>query len=95
MPKRKTYRSLQHWMEATNTSQTILRTLVQQRAGIYISKSAMSAILTGAHRCSLLKGIALSRVTGVPVEKLVEWPTARSRRILGPPKSEQVVTSGQ
>jgi hypothetical protein len=68
------YQSLQDWMERTGTNQTELRRLVYDRTGLSISKGHMSSILTGRFRCSLQKAIALHRVTGVPVEKLVKWP---------------------
>ena len=70
------YESLQDWMERTGHNQTALRRLVAEQTGVVISAPHMSGILTGRWRCSLEKAIALSRVTGVPVEKLTEWPRA-------------------
>lgn len=61
-------------MERTGTSQTELRQMVFDRTGLHISAPHMSSILTGRYRCSLQKAVALNRVTGVPVEKLVKWP---------------------
>lgn len=61
------YESLQDWMERTGTNTTQLAKL----AGI--GRSHLSYILTRSRRCSIVKAIRLSRVTGVPVEKLIEW----------------------
>lgn len=68
------YESLQDWMERTNHTQTELREMVYERTGYRISGPHLSGVLTGRWRCSLEKAIALSKVTGVPVEKLVRWP---------------------
>jgi plasmid maintenance system antidote protein VapI len=61
------YRSLQDWMERTGTNQTKLAKL----AGL--KTPHLSKILSRSRRCSLDKALRLSRVTGVPVETLVEW----------------------
>ena len=65
--KRRPYRSLQDWMERTRTNQTKLAEL----SGM--TQSHLSYILTGARRCSIQNALKLSAITGVPVEKLVEW----------------------
>ena len=70
----KEYTSLQDWMERTGTTQGELA----RRAGI--PQSQLSQLLKGSRRCSIMKALALSKVTGVPVEKLVEWPKVRVKR---------------
>lgn len=72
--------SLQDWMEKTGNNQACLREMLAERCGIKISHAHMSAVLTGRFRCSLGKAIALSAITGVPVEKLVEWPRRQYRK---------------
>ena len=65
---KKAYTSLQDWMERTGTNQTELA----RRAGM--TKAHLSMVLKGSRRCSLTKALVLSKVTGVAVEKLTEWP---------------------
>jgi transcriptional regulator with XRE-family HTH domain len=72
--KTKAYTSLQDWMERTGTTQAELA----RRAAM--PQSQLSQLLKGSRRCSIVKALALSKVTGVPVEKLVEWPKIRVRR---------------
>lgn len=55
-------------MERTGTTQARLAEL----AGI--KSPHMSSILKGSRRCSLDVALRLAAVTGVPVEKLVQWP---------------------
>jgi plasmid maintenance system antidote protein VapI len=62
------FSSLQDWMERTGTTQAKLASL----AGI--KPPHMSSVLKGSRRCSLAVALKLSAVTGVPVEKLVQWP---------------------
>jgi hypothetical protein len=76
------YDSLQDWMERTGHNQTMLRRLLLERENVFISNPHMSSILTGRYRCSLPKALALSRVTGVPVENLVKWPRASRVEVL-------------
>jgi len=68
MKKRKQFRSLQEWLDRTGTPQYILA----RTCGI--SEPALSMLLRGSRRCSLVKALRLSEFTGVPVENLVEWP---------------------
>ena len=63
-----TFNSLHEWLDRTGTPQYVLA----RRAGM--TESALSMLLRGSRRCSLRKALALSSVTGVPVEKLVRWP---------------------
>lgn len=72
--KTKGYTSLQDWMERTGTTQAELARRVQ------MPQSQLSQLLKGSRRCSLFKALALSKVTGVPVEKLVEWPKVAVKR---------------
>jgi plasmid maintenance system antidote protein VapI len=39
-----------------------------------LGQAHLSMILRGSRQCSLIKALALSKVTGVPVENLVAWP---------------------
>lgn len=68
------YTSLQDWLERTGTTQTRLAELVQ------MPKSQLSQLLTGSRRCSVMKALALSKVTGVPVENLTAWPKIPFKR---------------
>jgi transcriptional regulator with XRE-family HTH domain len=70
----KSYKSLQDWMERTGTNQTELA----RRAGM--TKAHLSMVLKGSRRCSLTKALTLSAITGVPVEKLTEWPKVSLKR---------------
>lgn len=72
--KTKAYTSLQDWMERTGTTQAELARRVR------MPESQLSQLLKGSRRCSLMRALALSKVTGVPVEKLVEWPKVRVKR---------------
>jgi plasmid maintenance system antidote protein VapI len=68
MKKRPVYKSLHEWLDRTGTPQYKLA----EWTGI--SEPALSMLLRGSRRCSLVKALRLSEFTGVPVEKLVEWP---------------------
>lgn len=70
----KSYSSLQDWMERTGTTQAELARRVR------MPESQLSQLLKGSRRCSLMRALALSKITGVPVEKLVEWPKVRVKR---------------
>ena len=72
--KTKQYKSLQDWMERTGTTQVELARRVR------MPESQLSQLLKGSRRCSLMRALALSKVTGVPVEKLVEWPKVAVKR---------------
>lgn len=67
------YASLQDWLERTGTPQVTLSKLTG------IKPPHLSKILSRSRRCSIEKALILSEVTGVPVEKLVEWKTRRPR----------------
>lgn len=79
MKKRQTYRSLHDWLDRTGTPQYVLARMCE------ISEPALSMLLRGSRRCSLVKALRLSEVTGVPVEKLVEWP-----KVHDPGKSQKI-----
>jgi predicted transcriptional regulator len=78
MKKRKAYRSLHEWLDRTGTPQFRLAKM----AGM--SEAALSMMLRGSRRCSILKAIRLYEITGVPVQNLIEWP-----RVHSTPKTEQ------
>ena len=65
--KRRTYQTLQAWMEATQTTTQQLGEL----AGI--DPTHMSKILSRSRRCSLEKAWRLHEITGVPVKNLIRW----------------------
>lgn len=67
-------RSLQEWMERHETNGKQLCQIVRRETGRAISETALSFILRGSRRCSVLNADALSRVTGVPFGSLREWP---------------------
>jgi plasmid maintenance system antidote protein VapI len=68
MKRKRTYRSLHEWLDRTGTPQYVLA----RRAKI--TDSTLSMLLRGSRRCSLDVALRLGEITGVPVEKLVEWP---------------------
>lgn len=76
MTTERPYESLQDWMERTGTSQSVLARLAR------MPKSQLSQLLKGSRRCSLERALVLAHVTGVPVEKLVEWPKLPVVRIV-------------
>lgn len=84
MAKRRTYPSLQAWMEGTGTNGQKLAKL----AGL--DPTHLSMILSGSRRCSLEKALRLHEVTGVPVENLVRW-LVRDRKS----RFERPVKSGE
>lgn len=67
-------RSLQEWMERTGTNSTRLIAMVKSQTGIDISPTAMSFILRGSRRCSVVNAVALMEVTGVSHRILRRWP---------------------
>ncbi len=77
--KKRPYTSLHDWLDRTGTPQYVLARMCD------ISEPALSMLLRGSRRCSLVKALRLSEATGVPVEKLVEWPkvheTGKSEKI--------------
>ena len=66
--------TLQQWMEREGVNSAELA----RRAGL--TPSLMSMILTGGRRCSVKNAATLSAITGVPVEKLIQWPKVPVRR---------------
>jgi antitoxin component HigA of HigAB toxin-antitoxin module len=69
------YTSIQDWMERTGTSQVEL----SRMSGI--RPYDLSRILSRSRRCSLARALVLHYVTGVPVEKLVEWKGVPPRKL--------------
>lgn len=67
--KKRTYDTLQAWMEATGTNRRELARLSR------INESFLSKILSRSRRCSVLNAWRLSQATGgtVSVENLVKW----------------------
>ena len=77
MKKRKSYRSLHDWLDRTGTPQYVLARM----AGM--SEPALSMLLRGSRRCSLVRALRLAEVTGVSVENLVRWPQFQEERKSG------------
>lgn len=63
-------------MERTGTNQAELA----RRVGM--PRSQLSQLLKGSRRCSLETALKLSAVTGVPVEKLTQWPKVPVKRTI-------------
>lgn len=61
-------------MERTGTTGERLRAMVREQTGRDISGTMFSFVLRGSRRCSYWNAEALSRVTGVPIKTLMEWP---------------------
>lgn len=70
--KTKTPATLQEWQEKTGTPTWELA----QKAGIGVSH--MSKILSRSRRCSIEKALRLHRVTGVPIDNLLQWMSSDS-----------------
>lgn len=83
MTKNRTYESLQDWMERTGANQAKLLRLVNERTNVNLRKEHLSKILTGSRRCSIQKALALSMITGVPVERLTRWPSVAKEATVG------------
>lgn len=66
--KKRQYSSLHEWLDRTGTPQYVLA----EKAGL--TQGALSSLLRGSRRCSLMKAVKLEEITGVPVKNLVEWP---------------------
>jgi predicted transcriptional regulator len=65
--KKREYVSLQDWLERTGTPIQTLAKLAK------MDRTHLSRVLSHSRRCSLVAAMRLHEVTGVPVEKLVEW----------------------
>jgi plasmid maintenance system antidote protein VapI len=65
--KKRDYVSLQDWLERTGTPVQTLARLAE------MDRTHLSRVLSHSRRCSISAALRLHRVTGVPVEKLVEW----------------------
>lgn len=65
--EQRTFASLQDWLERTGTP---IQNLAKM-AGL--DRTHLSRVLSHSRRCSLDAALRLHWVTGVPVEKLVEW----------------------
>lgn len=71
-----TPQTIQEWMERTGTNGTQLLEMLRQR-GCPMSAGHLSNILKKSRRCSLVKAVVLSEITGVPVKNMIEWPQVR------------------
>lgn len=61
------YCSLEEWLRRTHTPRHILA----EMAGI--SPQALSGFLRLNQRISVMRAIRLTKITGIPVENLVDW----------------------
>lgn len=68
---------LQQWLKRTGYTRNELLAMLEKQEGMAVSKQHLSAMFMRRWGCSLALGIALSRVTGVPVEKLVLQPKVK------------------
>lgn len=66
-------RSLHEWMERTGTNGTRLLAMLHDR-GMTMSPGMLSLLLKGSRRCSYVKALVLSDITGVPWRELTRWP---------------------
>lgn len=64
----RTFRTVQDWMDATGTNQTVLA----KRVGI--KPAHMSNVLRKSRRCSLAVAVKLHQITTVPIATIAEWP---------------------
>jgi len=72
--KRRSYRNLHDYLDRTGHTQ---RWLGRQ---VGIKDSHISDVLRGSRMCSLDVALDLSRLTGIPVEKLLPWDNFRFPR---------------
>lgn len=68
------YDSLDDWLWKTRTTQRELARMAKW------DQPALSEFLALKRGCSVPRALALSKVTGVPVEKLVPWRKLRTTR---------------
>lgn len=87
--ERAAYASLADWLDRTGHNQTELLEMVKAR-GVSMTKGHLSNILRGARRCSIVRAVILSEITGVPVGKLIAWPKSKRDE----PKAAKNETSG-
>jgi len=89
-------KSAADWMERTGTNKTQMVKRIKAR-GIYMTCGQLSNILMRARPCRLATAIAISEITGVPVQKLVAWGKAKRYNADKPrkaPKDTKNETSG-
>jgi len=86
-------KSVADWMERTGRNQTDMVNLIKAK-GFPMTRGQMSNILKRSRPCRLAIAIALSDITGVPVQKLVAW--GKSKRHIGKTttKAAKTETSG-
>jgi plasmid maintenance system antidote protein VapI len=84
MKSKRHYDSLHDWLERTGTPVQTLARL----AGM--DRTHLSRVLTHSRRCSLDAALRLHRVTGVPVEKLVEWKASEPSAQIEPSFKNEV-----
>lgn len=65
------FQALAAWLKRTKTSRHELIATLKRREGVAITEQHLSSMFRGCWGCSLRCALAISRVTGVPVEKLV------------------------
>ena len=69
-------KSVAEWMERTGTNTTSLAAMVRAK-GLPLTLGGLSNVLRRSRPCRLAVAIALSDITGVPVQQLVAWGKAK------------------
>lgn len=77
-------KSVAEWLERTGTNITELARMVRAK-GLPLTLGGLSNILRRSRPCRLAVAIALSDITGVPVQQLVAWGKAK-RYPVGEPR---------
>lgn len=72
--------TLAEWLERSGQNQTMLRERLAVEQRYQVSAGHLCDVIKGSSRCSLALALALWRVTGVPVERIAEWPRVRPYR---------------
>lgn len=68
------YNSLEAWLKGTGTRQKVLAKKAR------VPESTLSLLLSSQRACTIETAMRLSRVTGVPVEKLTDWSKVTRKR---------------
>jgi hypothetical protein len=69
-------KSVAEWLERTGTNITELAAMVRAK-GLPLTLGGLSNVLRRSRPCRLAVAIALSDITGVPVQQLVAWGKAK------------------
>lgn len=75
--------ALESWLKRTHTSRLEFLVLLKRREGVAITHQHLSSMFKGRWGCSLKTALAINRLTGIPVEKLVLRPRVKSGKHSG------------